>query len=104
MGHKHGTDRPSLTAELMERFYVAHSRNTRIFHIVIDDGNTHWTDAAFCNTQAIESGDPEFIELGRLLSRMSSTQLRKLHKFDVERECRRKLRSLSKQCRFSWRE
>lgn len=79
-------EKPSLTRELMNRFCRCHERNIRIFHIVIDDANCNRDSAEFCLEKAIEDGDEEKIYLARLLSRMSPTQMRKLHRFSISYE------------------
>ena len=47
-------------------------------HIVLDDGNIDNRSVAFCIDQAVNKGDVDGEQLGKLLLLMSQTQRRKL--------------------------
>jgi hypothetical protein len=64
----------------MLRAYAAKPENSvgGSLHIVLEDGNVSDTNVRYCIKHALESGDTDGAELGKMLLRMSKTQRLKL--------------------------
>lgn len=77
-----GELRPKVSRELAHRFARRHVEDSRLFHLVLDDGNVGQSSARFVLQVALMSGDDDIAgqRLAALLFMMTRTQRIRLRK------------------------